>query len=119
MTNAPAPMIGGINCPPVLAADSTPAAKRAGKPARFISGIVITPVDTVLAIDDPEMVPVRPDDTTATNPGPPTTLPATALAIAITKSPAPELNRKAPNRMNIKTNDTEICEMLPNSASSP
>ena len=80
-------MIGGINWPPVLAADSTPAANRAGNPARFIIGIVITPVDTVLAIAEPEMVPVSPDDTTATRPGPPTTRPATTRAIAITKSP--------------------------------
>ena len=35
----------------MLAAASTPAANCAGKPARFISGIVITPVDTVGAGD--------------------------------------------------------------------
>ncbi len=119
MTKAPAPMIGGINWPPVDAAASTPAANCAGKPARFIIGMVMTPVETVLAIAEPEMVPVSPEAITATSPGPPITRPATARDMAMTKSPAPERTRKAPNRMNMKTKVTEIWAMLPNSASSP
>ena len=60
MTKAPAPMIGGISWPPVEAAASTPAANFGGKPARFISGMVMTPVEAVLATAEPEIVPVRP-----------------------------------------------------------
>ena len=78
ITKAPAPMIGGISWPPVDDADSTPAANFGSKPARFINGMVMTPVDAVLAIAEPEMVPVRPEATTATSPGPPTSLPAMA-----------------------------------------
>ena len=60
MMKAPAPMTGGISGPPVEAAASTPAAKRGVKPARFISGMVITPVVTTLATEEPEIEPIRP-----------------------------------------------------------
>ena len=96
-------MIGGINCPPVEEAASTPAAKRAWKPARCMSGMVITPVDAVLAMAEPEIVPVRPEATTATSPGPPTSFPAIVRAKSITNSPAPERIRKAPKTMNRNT----------------
>ena len=41
MTKAPAPITGGISCPPFDAAASTPAAKRGEIPERIIIGIVI------------------------------------------------------------------------------
>ena len=63
----------------------------------------MTPVEAVLATADPEIVPVRPDAITATIPGPPTILPATARAMLMTKSPAPERKRNAPNMMKRKT----------------
>ena len=103
MINAPAPITGGINWPPVDAAASTPAAKRAGKPALRISGMVITPVDTVLATLEPDTDPIRPDAKTATKPGPPTNRPAAQRASSIIKSPAPDLTRKAPKRINMNT----------------
>ncbi|CSC69947.1 Uncharacterised protein [Vibrio cholerae] len=78
MMNAPAPITGGMSCPPVEAAASTPAAKRAGKPAFFIMGMVITPVETVFATLDPDTDPIKPEASTAIKPGPPTTLPAAA-----------------------------------------
>ena len=96
-------MIGGISCPPVDAAASTPPANLGEKPARFIRGIVITPVDAVFATAEPEMVPVRPDAMTATIPGPPTNRPATARAMLITNSPAPDRIRNAPKMMKRKT----------------
>ena len=70
MMNAPAPMIGGMSGPPVEAAASTPAANRGVNPARFISGMVITPVVTTLATEEPEIEPIRPEASTATWPGP-------------------------------------------------
>ena len=94
-------MIGGIIWPPVEAAASTPAANLGGKPTRFINGIVITPVVTVLATAEPEIEPIRPEPTTATMPGPPVKRPAAARARSITKSPAPERTRNAPNSTNM------------------
>ena len=96
-------MIGGISWPPVEAAASTPPAKARGKPARFISGMVITPVEAVLATAEPEIVPVRPLASTATKPGPPVSRPATTREMLTMKSPAPDLSRNAPNRMNMNT----------------
>ena len=119
MTKAPAPMIGGISCPPVEAAASTPPANCGLKPAFFIRGMVITPVDAVLATAEPEIVPVSPLAMTATRPGPPTKRPATVLDILTMKSPAPDFKRNAPNRMNMNTKVDEIPAMLPNRASSP
>jgi hypothetical protein len=57
MMNAAAPMIGGVICPPHDALASTAPAKRGEKPTRFISGIVITPVVTVLAMALPLIMP--------------------------------------------------------------
>ena len=112
-------MIGGINWPPVEDAASTPPAKVGLNPAFFISGMVITPVEAVLATAEPEIVPVRPDAMTATMPGPPTSLPATARAMLMTKSPAPDRRRNAPKMMKRNTKVDEIRAMVPNIASSP
>ena len=71
MTKAEAPMIGGMISPPTLAAASMPPASAAGKPMRFISGMVTEPVTTTLATDDPLVMPNRPDSTTTTLAGPP------------------------------------------------
>ena len=101
MMKAPAPMTGGISGPPVEAAASTPAAKRGVKPARFISGMVITPVVTTLATEEPEIEPISPEASTATWPGPPTKRPAATRARSITNSPAPERTRNAPNSTNM------------------
>jgi len=103
MINAPAPITGGISWPPVEAAASTPAAKRAGKPAFRINGMVITPVDTVFATLEPETDPIRPEANTATKPGPPTNRPAAQRANSIIKSPAPDFTKNAPNRINMNT----------------
>ena len=65
MTNAPAPMTGGMSCPPVEAAN------RGENPERVIIGIVSTPVETVVATADPDTDPIRPEPTTATWPAPP------------------------------------------------
>src|SRR6056300_1162972 len=100
MTKAPAPMIGGISCPPVDAAASTPAANWGRNPFAFIRGMVITPVDAVFAMADPEMVPVSADDNTATKAAPPLIRPATSLDNSMTKSLAPDTTKKPPKIIN-------------------
>jgi hypothetical protein len=55
----------------VEAATSTAPALLAGKPTRFISGIVNVPVVTTLAIEEPEIKPLKPEETTAAFAGPP------------------------------------------------
>ena len=74
----------------------------------------MTPVDTVLAMAEPETVPVSAEAMTATNPGPPATRPATPRAMSTTKSPAPDRTKKAPNRMNMKTKVEEMRAIGPN-----
>ena len=86
--------------PPVEATASTAAAASGLKPVRFIIGIVSQPSTITLATADPEMVPNRLEDTTATLPGPPRWPPATALARFMKNWPAPDFSRKAPKMMN-------------------
>ena len=47
---------------------------------RFISGMVKVPVVTVLAIDEPEIMPVIIEDSTAALAGPPLSAPSSAIA---------------------------------------
>ena len=118
MTKAPAPIIGGIICPPVDAAASTPAANIGLKPFAFIRGIVITPVEAVFATADPEIVPVKADAITATKAAPPLNRPAIILANSITKSDAPDLTKKAPKIIKRTIFADEMVVMIPNMPSS-
>jgi hypothetical protein len=111
-------MIGGISCPPVEAAASTPAANLGRNPFDFISGMVITPVEAVLAIADPLIVPVSADESTATNAAPPRVRPATTFDSSITKSLAPEATRKPPKIMKRVMLVEEILARMPNMPSS-
>ena len=111
-------MIGGISWPPVDEAASTPAANCGRKPLDFIIGIVMTPVEAVFAIAEPEIVPVSAELMTATKAAPPRKRPATILDISMTKSDAPETTRKAPKIMNSVMFDDEIDAMIPNMPSS-
>ena len=118
ITKAPAPMIGGINWPPVEAAASTPAANLGRNPLAFISGMVITPVDAVLATAEPEIVPVKAEDKTATNAAPPLIRPATTFAISITKLLAPETTRKPPKIIKSVMLVDEMLARMPKTPSS-
>ena len=111
-------MIGGINCPPVEDAASTPAANCGRKPLDFISGIVITPVEAVLAMAEPEIVPVKADDNTATKAAPPLIRPATILENSMTKLLAPETTRNPPKIIKSVMLVTEMVVRMPNMASS-
>ncbi len=92
-------MIGGMNMPPMEAAGSMAPATCGLKPARFISGMVKAPVETVLAMALPETDPKRAEAMTATLAGPPVDLPAMAMGRSIKNFPAPDLCRKAPKNM--------------------
>ena len=65
------PIIGGVSWPLVEDATSIAPAFSEGKPTRFINGIVNVPVVTTLAMDDPEIIPVIAEETTAAFAGPP------------------------------------------------
>ena len=93
-------MIGGIIWPPVDAAASTAPANSGLYPFFFISGIVIAPVVTVLPTDEPDTIPHRALDITATFAGPPTVWPAIEFAKFMKKSDIPVLSRNAPNITN-------------------
>ena len=110
--------MGGISCPPVEAAASTPAANFARKPFAFIRGMVITPVEAVLAIAEPEIVPVSADDKTATKAAPPLMRPATILDSSMTKLLAPETTRNPPKIINKVMLTEEIVARTPNMPSS-
>ena len=65
-------------------------------------GMVKLPVPTTLATEEPETVPMRPEERTATFAGPPAAQPAIALAISIKNLPRPVDSRYAPKRINRK-----------------
>ena len=100
MMNPPAPMIGGMNMPPMEADGSMAPATCGLKPAFFIRGMVKAPVETVLAMADPDTEPKNPEASTATLAGPPTVLPASAMGRSRKKRLAPENFRKEPKKMN-------------------
>ena len=103
MINAAAPMMGGMICPPVEVAASTAPANSLENPSRFIIGMVNTPSVTVLATEDPEMVPNKAEDNTETFAGPPAVHPAMAMAMSIKNFPRPVFMVKMPNRTKWKT----------------
>ena len=94
--NAPAPMTGGMICPPELATASTAPAKYAGYPIFFIRGIVKLPVPYTFATAEPDMDPNRHELTTAIFAGPPAVVPVKACATSMKNIPAPLFSRKPP-----------------------
>ena len=88
------------------------------KPAFFIIGIVIDPVDTVLATALPEIVPIKLEAKTATKPDPPGNFPAIALDKLIINSLPPDFNKKEANKININIEVEEIEAAEPKSPSS-
>ena len=71
MRKAAAPITGGISCPPVEPTASIAAAICAGKPERFMSGMVTTPTADTFATALPEIIPKNAEPTTATFAEPP------------------------------------------------
>ena len=97
ITNAEAPITGGVTCPPQDADASTAPAKRELNPYFFISGIVSEPVVTAFAIAEPEIMPNSPDETTQTFAGPPEKRPATIVARSMNRRPSPVICARMPN----------------------
>ena len=110
-------MIGGVSWPLVDDATSTAPAFSAGKPTRFISGMVNVPVVTTLAIEDPEIRPVMPDETTAALAGPPRMWPRSENATRMKYPPAPALSSSAPNSTNRNTKPVDTPSAMPNTPS--
>ena len=64
--------------------------------------MVTEPVVTVLPTEEPDTMPHRAEEMTATLAGPPVAEPAMALARSMKKAAMPVASRKAPNRTNRK-----------------
>ena len=64
-------------------------------------GMVTEPVVTVLPTEEPDTMPHRAEEMTATLAGPPEEVPAMTFASWIKKSEMPERSRKAPKMMKI------------------
>src|SRR3546814_16176947 len=95
----PAPITGGMNCPPVEAIASMAPASCGRKPVRFMSGMVKEPVVTTLATEEPEIEPHSAEVRTAILAGPPRQRTAKAVPRFMNTSPAPERYRKATKNM--------------------
>ena len=106
-------------CPLTEAATSTAPALMGGKPVFFIIGIVNVPVVTVLATEDPEIIPVRPDASIAALAGPPLIFPTSANAKFKKYFPPPAASKIEPNNTNKKIKLTETLIGIPNIASPP
>ena len=107
MTNAPAPISGGMICPPDDATASTAAANRLGYPNRVMAGSVIAPVDATFAEAEPEIDPNKADDITETLAAPPLRCPAAAAAMFMNPCPAAPAFRTAPKITKIATTLTD------------
>jgi len=103
MMKAAAPMTGGMICPPVPAAASTPAAKTGLYPTLFMRGIVKEPTVTALATEEPLMEPMKPLAMTATLAGPPDDQPARAMAMSMKSCARPVRAMKRPKSTKWKT----------------
>ena len=60
-------------------------------------GMVRAPVETVLATEDPEIVPKKAEETTETFAGPPVYFPARIVALSMNSLPSPVLWAITPN----------------------
>ena len=114
---APAPMMGGISCPPVLADASMAPAKKGLNPERRISGMVNVPVVTTFATALPERDPMKALATAAVFAGPPWLPPATRSARPISNPPPPAMSRRAPNRTNRYTKSADTPRGTPHTPS--
>ena len=113
MMNAPTPMIGGMIWPTHDAVASIPPAKLPEKPARFIIGIVRTPVDDTFAGAEPLTEPKRVEAMIAPWAGP-ERMPRVALnAMKLKKSPAPETRIAAPRMTKASTTSTTAPSAMP------
>ena len=111
--------MGGIICPLTDAATSIAPALTAGKPVFFIIGIVNVPVVTVLATEEPEINPVKPDARIAAFAGHPLIFPTKANAKFKKYFPPYAESKIEPNKTNKKIKLTETLIGIPKIASPP
>ena len=102
ITKPTAPMIGGVNCPPVEATASTAPAKSFLYPVFFISGMVMVPVVATFAMADPLIIPIRADAITETFAGPPGDRPTRGREMSLMNCEKPLYFRNDPNRIKMK-----------------
>src|SRR5699024_3588984 len=107
ITNAPAPINGGMIWPPEDATASTAPANDLGYPRRTIVGMVTAPMEAALAEAEPEMEPNMAEASTATLPAPPRRRPAAAMAILRKPWPASPAFSTAPMITKIATTLTD------------
>ena len=117
ITNAAAPITGGIIWPLTEDETSIAPAFSSENPVFFIIGIVKVPVVTVFAIEDPEIKPVIPEPRIAALAGPPLIFPTMAKAKSKKYFPPPAVSKRAPNNTNKKMKSTETPIGIPNIAS--
>ena len=103
---AAAPMIGGINWPPVEATASMAPACTPVYPPRRINGMVMTPVVTTLETTLPEIEPKNPDAVTAIFACPPRKRPTRTIEISVKNAEPPDLIKIWPK----KTKETTMVE---------
>ncbi len=115
--NTPAPMIGGMTCPPVDAMASIAPAWWGLKPIRFIIGIVNAPDATTFATDEPDIDPNNAELNVAIFAGPPRQRPVKAVANSMKNVPAPLRSKNAPKIMKGKTKVAKVAVTTPNIAS--
>ena len=77
-------------------------------------GIVSDPVDTVLAIEDPEIVPKKAEETTDTLAGPPVYRPANIMALSTKNCPRPIRCATTPNSTKWNTTVETTHKVTPN-----
>ena len=104
-------------CPLTDEATSIAPAFSFENPVCFIIGIVNVPVVTVLATEDPEIIPVIPDPRIAAFAGPPLVFPTIANAKSKKYFPPPAVSKKAPNKTNRNIKSTETPIGIPKIAS--
>ncbi len=80
---------------------------------RFIAGMVSEPVVTVLAMEEPEIVPKSDDESTETLAGPPESLPATTCARSMKNWPRPIFCAITPNSTKWNTTVDTIQSVMP------
>ena len=76
-------------------------------------GIVIEPLPTVFATEEPEYIPSSAEEITATFAGPPLAQPATEFARSTKKLPIPVFSRKAPKIMKNTINVEQTFKGVP------
>ena len=81
--------------------------------------MVKVPVVTTLAIEEPEIMPVRPEARIAAFAGPPRMRPTSAKARSRKNWPAPAFSSSAPKKTNRKTKLVETLSGMPKIASPP